>query len=152
MTLKPKILIAIIGSPFFALPSQVLAQEHACESDNVATRGGEHAYRRDCCAVRPYSSLAAVAREQGIGIRSRGTAQEPQPGYFLCTVEFAWEPQWDDWRRDPANFSECVGRVRAVIAEQKSSAPGIFYTPHDLRCGDNLDRYLCALGNRWACK
>jgi hypothetical protein len=53
---------------------------------------------------------------------------------------------------EPANFTECVGRVKAVVEEQKRSAPGIFYTTPDIKCGDNFDKYLCALGNSWACK
>jgi hypothetical protein len=24
--------------------------------------------------------------------------------------------------------------------------------PQDLECGQNRDKYLCALGNSWACK
>jgi hypothetical protein len=87
------------------------AQDHPCESDNVVVIGGEKAYRKECCAQRPYAA-----------------------------------------RQSPANFTECVDRVKAVFSEQKRSAPGIFYSPHDLKCGDNLDKYLCALGNSWACK
>src|SRR5262249_25002997 len=103
--------LALVGSLLVLAIPNVQAQEHACEADSVATRGPERAYRKECCAVRPYSALVAVVRDQGIVIRAKRTAQEPQPGYFLCVVDFAWEPQWDAWRKDPANFAECVGRV-----------------------------------------
>jgi len=42
--------------------------------------------------------------------------------------------------------------VKKVQAERNRSAPDLFYTPHDLTCGPNLDKYLCALGNTWACR
>src|SRR5258706_6475985 len=146
---KPPVFIAAL---FFLAAAQAWAQEHACESDSVSTPGGERAYRKECCAQRPYTALSAVGRENGIMIRGRRTAQEPKPGYFLCVVDLGWEPRLESWRQDPANFTECVGRVKAFVAEQKRSAPGIFYTTPDLKCGNNNDKYLCALGNTWACK
>jgi hypothetical protein len=143
---------AVIGTWLLFASVAASAQEHACEADSFVVSGGEKAYRKECCAQRPYSALVSVAKQQGIAIKARRTAQEPKPGYFLCVVDFAWEPQWESWRRSPGNFAECVGRVKAVVDEKKRSAPDIFYSPHDLKCGDNLDKYLCALGNTWACK
>jgi hypothetical protein len=56
------------------------------------------------------------------------------------------------WRQNDANFEVCVASVKKVEAERKRSVPDLLYTPHDLKCGKNLDRYLCAMGNSWACK
>jgi hypothetical protein len=149
----PTISVRAAAAVFLLLASAAArAQDHPCEADNVSTVGGEKAYHRECCAQRPYTALAAVAREQGVAIRARRTAQEPKPGYFYCVVDFAWEPNLESWRKSPSNFDECVGRVKSIVAEQKRSAPGIFYSVHDLKCGDNLDKYLCAVGSTWACK
>jgi hypothetical protein len=144
--------IVVAAGSLFLWSGAASAQEHPCEADNVTVTGGEKAYRKECCAQRPYSALVSVAGKQGIAIKARRTAQEPKPGYFLCTVDFAWENQWESWRRNPANFAECVERVKLVVEEQKRSAPGIFYSTPDIACGDNRDKYLCALGNSWACK
>ena len=128
------------------------AQDHPCENDAVRTRGGHKAYRKECCQQRPYRALEQVARGEGIEIRRRSTAQEPEPGYFLCVVDFAWQPSREDWRTNDGNFPACVASVQKVQAERNRSAPDLFYSPHDLKCGQDLDKYLCALGNEWACK
>jgi len=141
----------LIGAqPVHTVPA--IAQDHPCETDTVRTRGGHQAYRKECCLVRPYRALEQVARAEGIEIRKRLTAQEPQPGYFLCVADFAWQDAREAWRTDDANFQACVASVQKMEAERKRSAPDLFYTPHDLKCGHDLDKYLCALGNAWACK
>ncbi len=111
------------------------AQDHPCENDAVRTRGGHRAYRKECCQQR-----------------ARRTAQEPEPGYFLCIVDFAWPVSREAWRTSDANFDACVASVQKVEAERKRSAPDLFYAPHDLACGHDRDGYLCAMGNSWACK
>jgi len=67
-------------------------------------------------------------------------------------VDFAWEASREAWRQDGANFDACVASVKKVEAERKRSAPDLFYTPHDLACGRDRDKYLCAMGNTWAWK
>lgn len=128
------------------------AQDHPCEADAVQTRGPEKAYRKECCEQRPYRALSEVARGEGIEIRARRTAQQPVPGYYLCVVDFGWEASRDAWRRDPASFEACVASVKKIQTERNRSAPDLFYTPHDLTCGPDRDKYLCAIGNAWACK
>ena len=128
------------------------AQDHPCENDTVRTRGGHKAYRKECCQQRPYRALEHVARGEGIEIRARRTAQEPEPGYFLCVVDFAWQGSREAWRTDDANFEACVASVQKVEAERERSAPDLFYTPHDLACAHDRDKYLCAMGNAWTCK
>src|ERR1700730_15297437 len=86
---------AFVGVSLLFASVAASAQDHACESDSVVVIGGEKAYRKECCGQRPYTALVATAREQGIAIKARRTAQEPKPGYFLCVVEFAWEPRWE---------------------------------------------------------
>ncbi len=56
------------------------------------------------------------------------------------------------YRTNDANFEACVASVQEVEAERKRSAPDLFYTPHDLACGQDRDKYLCAMGSSWACK
>jgi hypothetical protein len=67
-------------------------------------------------------------------------------------MDFAWQESREAWRQNDANFEACVASVKKVEAERKRSVPDLLYTPHDLKCGKNLDRYLCAMGNSWACK
>src|SRR5262245_57751669 len=144
--------VVLLISTLLRQAAPVRAQDHPCETDTVRTRGGQMAYRKECCMVRPYRALEQVARAEGIEIRRRLTAQEPQPGYFLCVADFAWQDSREAWRTDDANFLACVASVQKMEAERKRSAPDLFYTPHDLKCGHDLDKYLCALGNAWACK
>jgi len=146
------VLTCFVALAWLAAPAPAAAQDHPCESDSVRARGGENLYRRACCQQRPYRSLEQVARAEGIEIRTRTTAQEPVPGYFYCVVDFAWQDSREAWRQNDANFEACVESVKKVEAERKRSAPGLLYTPQDLKCGQNRDRYLCALGNSWACK
>src|SRR5262249_47645188 len=120
-----------------------VAQDHPCASDSAQTRGPLKAYRKECCQELPYRALSEVARAEGIEIKTRRTAQEPVPGYFLCVVDFAWQPSRESWRASDANFDACVASVKKIEAERKRSAPDLLYTPHDLKCGQNLDRYLC---------
>jgi len=97
-------------------------------------------------------SRAQVARGEGVEIRARRTAQQPVPGYYLCVVDFGWQASREAWRQDGANFDACVASLKKVEAERRRSAPDLFYTPHDLACGRDRDKYLCAMGNTWACK
>ena len=75
-------------------------------------------------------------------VRTRG-------GHKAYRKEFC---QQHPYRTNDANFEACVASVQKVEAERKRSAPDLFYTPHDLACGHDRDKYLCAMGNSWACK
>ena len=60
--------------------------------------------------------------------------------------------QQHPYRTNDANFEACVASVQKVETERKRSAPDLFYTPHDLACAHDRDKYLCAMGNAWTCK
>jgi hypothetical protein len=129
------------------------AQEHPCEAEFIVPPGGgEKAFHRECCGQRPYQELTSVAAAQGIRIARRGVAQQATPGYFWCRVDLEWEQHLDAWRRDNANFQSCVAKVKEVIGARNRSAKDTFYNSTDIQCGTDRDKFLCAIGNAYACK
>jgi len=54
--------------------------------------------------------------------------------------------------QDPPCENDTVRTRGGHKAYRKECCQQRPYTPHDLACGHDRDKYLCAMGDSWACK